>query len=229
MQPRTVRDVMTNEVLTVDYDAAPAEVVRTMTAHDVSAVAVAGKYDNVLGVVTRTDVLAGLDVRSAVRPSRLPWRRPVVTPAWIARSAGEMMSAPARTVGPDATLAEAGRRMRRDAVNRLLVTGPRGRLLGIVTAADLLRQHDRADEDVRADVRRALAPLPAADVAADVHDGVATVAGTVPDPRTAALLWQLLRGVPGVTAVRGEITVAAPAGPTAGHGARTVSAAPVRP
>jgi CBS domain-containing protein len=210
MQPWTVRDVMTNEVLAVDYETPPAEVVKTMTTFDVSAVAVVGEYDNVLGVVTRTDVLNGIDMRPAGRPSRLPWRRPVVTPAWIARSAGEMMSAPAITVEPDATLAEAGRRMRRSSVNRLLVAGPDQRLLGIVTAADLLKPHDRPDEEIRADVRQALAPLSTSDVAFDVHDGVATIAGTVADARIAELLEPVVRAVPGVTTIRNEVIISAP-------------------
>jgi CBS domain-containing protein len=213
MQQWIVRDVMTTEVLTVDYDMPPAEVITTMNRYDVSALAVADSYDSVLGIITRTDVLNAIDVRHPDRPRRRRWRRPAVTPAFIARSAGEMMSAPALTVAPGATLAQAGRLMREHRVNRLLVTGPDRRLLGVVTAADLLKVYERSDEEIRADVRRALATLPTQDLAFGVYDGVATVAGTVADPRTATTLERLVRDVPGVTRVRNEVVVAPPAAP----------------
>ena len=213
MQQWKVRDVMTTEVVTVDYDTPPAEIIDTMTRYDVSALAVADTHDSVLGIITRTDVLRAIDVRQPDRRPRKRWRRPVVAPAFIAHSAGEMMSAPAMTVTPDATLAQAGRLMRELRVNRLLVTGPDRRLLGVVTAADLLKVYERSDEEIRADVRRVLATLPTQNLAFGVYDGVATVAGTVADARTATVLERLVRDVPGVTTVRNEIVVAAPPTP----------------
>lgn len=215
MQQWTVQDVMTTEVLTVDYDVPPADVVTTMKKYDVSALAVVDSYDSVMGVITRTDVLNTIEMKVPDRRSRAPWRRHAVTPAWTTRSAGQMMSAPALTVEPDATLAQAGRLMRERAVNRLLVTGPDRRLLGLVTAADLLKVYDRPDEAIRADVRLALSELPAQDLAFDVRDGVAAIAGTVAEARIATLLTQLVRDVPGVTAVRSELTVDPPAASSA--------------
>nr|WP_296065461.1 CBS domain-containing protein [uncultured Actinoplanes sp.] len=211
MQQSTVRDVMTTEVLTVDYDTPPAAVITTMTTYDVSALAVVDGYDSVLGVITRTDVLNGIEMPQPDRRPRLPWRRPAATPVFTARTAGRMMSAPALTVAPDVTLAQAGRLMRRNAVNRLLVIGADRRLLGIVTAADLLKVYDRPDEVIRAGVRQALAALPARDVAFDVHDGVVMIAGTVAHARTRTLLERRVRDVSGVTAVHNEIAVAPPA------------------
>jgi CBS-domain-containing membrane protein len=202
---------MTAEVLTVDYDTPPAEVVTTMKTYDVSALAVADAYDSVLGIITRTDLLNAIEVREPDRRSRLPWRRPAATPAFTARSAGEMMSAPAMTVAPGTTLAQAGRLMRDRGVNRLLVTGADRRLLGVVTAADLLKVYERPDHEIRADVRQVLATLPVRDLAFDVRDGVATIAGTVTDAATATSVERSVRDVRGVTAVHSNIGVAEPA------------------
>jgi CBS domain-containing protein len=149
MRPWRVRDLMTREVLTVDADAGPAEAVAGLTGHDVSALAVVDGFDNVLGVLTRTDVLDAMVVpedqphrrRGRRQPESFGWRHPTVR---------QMMSAPAITIGPDHTAAQAGRRMHRDRVNRLLVTDHRHHLLGIVTAADLLRVHTGSD-DTRSD------------------------------------------------------------------------------
>ena len=208
MRQWKVRDVMTAEVLTVDYDTPLDEVVTTMTTYDVSALAVADVHDSVLGIITRTDVLRALEPPEPDQRRR--WRRPAVTPAFTARSAGQMMSAPAMTVAPGVTLAQAGRLMRDRGVNRLLVTGADRRLLGVVTAADLLKVYERSDEEIRADVRQVLATLPTRDLAFDVRDGVATMAGAVADGRTATLLERLVGDVPGVTAVHSEIVVPAP-------------------
>src|SRR5690242_3303330 len=86
VQQWTVRDVLTPEVLTVDYDTPPAEVITTMTKYDVSALAVVDSYDTVLGIITRTDVLNGLAAEAVEK-------------------AGELMSAPPQTVAPEVTLA----------------------------------------------------------------------------------------------------------------------------
>jgi CBS domain-containing protein len=139
MQQSKVRDVMTNQVLTVATDAPPTEVIAVMTSHDVSAVAVADDFDVVLGVLTRTDVLSAMAWRTETPRSRLPWRRRTrPTFFWRRTTARQMMTAPAVTIAPDMTPAQAGRRMREADVNRLLVTDHRQRLLGIVSAGDPL-------------------------------------------------------------------------------------------
>ncbi|MEV6845731.1 CBS domain-containing protein [Actinoplanes sp. NPDC051411] len=120
------------------------------------------------------------------------------------------MSAPAMTVAPDVTLGQAGRLMREYGVNRLLVTGPDRRLLGVVTAADLLKVYERPDDEIRADLRQLLATLPRRDLAFDVRDGVATIAGTVEEALTATLLERLVRDVSGVTAVHSDVLVTPP-------------------
>lgn len=114
------------------------------------------------------------------------------------------------TVAPDVTLGQAGRLMREYGVNRLLVTGPDRRLLGVVTAADLLKVYERPDDEIRADLRQLLATLPRRDLAFDVRDGVATIAGTVEEALTATLLERLVRDVSGVTAVHSDVLVTPP-------------------
>jgi CBS-domain-containing membrane protein len=147
MQQWTVRDVMTSQVLTVAADAGPAEVISLMTAHDVSALAVADDHDVVIGVLTRTDVLNSMSWSATPPPGGRPWRRrarPELT--WHRATARQMMTAPPLTVGPEASLPAAGDLMRREGVKRLLVVDHRRRLLGVVAAADLLTALRRTDE-----------------------------------------------------------------------------------
>ena len=68
-------------------------------------------------------------------------------------AAGELMTAPAVTVTPAATIGQAARIMRRRRVGRLPVTHPRtGRLAGIVTRSDLLHVYLRPREEIRAEI-----------------------------------------------------------------------------
>jgi CBS domain-containing protein len=66
--------------------------------------------------------------------------------------AGKPMTAPAATVPP--TVTEAARRMHTARVKRLPVVDQRGRLLGIVSRADLLKVFTRPDEAIRSEIIR---------------------------------------------------------------------------
>jgi CBS domain-containing protein len=70
-----------------------------------------------------------------------------------AHTAGEAMTAPALTIEPSQPVAEAARRMVDRGVNRLPVVED-GRLVGIVTRADLVRLFTRSDEEIARAIRR---------------------------------------------------------------------------
>jgi CBS domain-containing protein len=95
-------------------------------------------------------------------------------------------------------------------VNRLPVVDADGTLLGIVTRADLVRVFVRSDaeltEEIRQDVLvKTLWVTPGlVDVA--VKDGVVTLKGEVESRATAEMLPDFVRRVPGVVAVRSDVT-----------------------
>lgn len=215
MRQWTVRDVMTNAVLTVDADAPPAEIVDLITTYDVSTLAVVDDYDVVIGVLTRTDVLNAMTWDEVQPPSRLPWRRNRTGFGWKVPDARRMMSAPAVTIGPAVALAQAGRRMHRTGVKRLLVTDHRQRLLGIVAAADLLKVFGRPDDAIAAGVRAAVEPVTGAAVTVRAGSGVVTLTGPVRDRAAAGAVAAAARAVPGVTDVVSHVRVEAPAAPAA--------------
>jgi CBS domain-containing protein len=66
--------------------------------------------------------------------------------------AAEVMSRPAITIGPEASLAEAARRLHDRGVKRLLVADPAGLLLGIVSRVDLLQAFLRSDQELHAEI-----------------------------------------------------------------------------
>ncbi len=125
-----------------------------------------------------------------------------------ASTAGEAMTAPAITIGPDRSIAEAAALMTGRRVNRLPVVED-GRLVGIVSRADLVRAFIRSDEElartVREDVLLRVLWLDPALFTVDVVDGVATVSGRVERRSTTEMIERCISLVPGI--VRVDVSV----------------------
>jgi CBS domain-containing protein len=115
--------------------------------------------------------------------------------------AAGLMTRPAVTIGPSATVASAARLMERHDVKRLPVVDG-DHLVGIVSRRDLLSTYLRPDDDIRAEVRgdvlqRVLLTDPTAVVVA-VDEGVVTLTGKVDRRSTAEIAGRLARAVSGV-------------------------------
>jgi CBS domain-containing protein len=179
-----VRDVMTESVVTVDRPTPYSEIVRLLTERRISGVPVLTMGRHVAGVVSEADLLAAEDrdarqARLAAQAGtgrHLPWRRT----RRRGLTAGQLMTSPAITVNPDATIPRAARVMTTHHVRRLPVTDQDGKLLGIVSRRDLLSVFLRPDAEVADDVRDLLDHLLPSDpdsVAATVKDGVVILTG----------------------------------------------------
>jgi len=96
------------------------------------------------------------------------------------------MTAPAITIGPDATIPAAARLMNTHHIRRLPVIDQDGKLVGIVSRRDLLSVFLRPDADIVHDARQVLDELPLTDpkdVIVTVRHGVVTLAGPMrPEP-----------------------------------------------
>ena len=183
---RRVSDVMATSVVTVDRATPYKEIARLLAEHRISGMPVLKLGREVAGVVTEADLLAAesktaRQMRSARRPGFLfrARRHPAFT-------AGELMTAPAITVGPHVTVHAAGRLMSTRHLRLLPVVDEHNTLIGVVSRRDLLAVFLRPDEDIAADVRQVLdeillAEPGEADVA--VRDGIVTLTGTL-DPKT---------------------------------------------
>jgi predicted transcriptional regulator len=97
-------------------------------------------------------------------------------------TADALMTSPAITIGPDATIPAAARMMNTDHISRLPVVDEDGKLVGIVSRRDLLSVFLRSDAEIAHDARQVLDELPLADakaVIAEVRHGVVTLTGTI--------------------------------------------------
>jgi CBS domain-containing protein len=186
---RRVGDVMRTAVITVDRQTSYKEIVGLLAANQISGVPVLKMGREVVGVVTEADLIAA-QRRTTNRlraAARQPWWRP-----WSSSgqhpslTAGELMTTPAITIGPQATVPAAARLMSMHQLGRLPVVDDEGKLLGIVGRRDLLTVFLRPDEDIAADIRRVLDDIVLsgsisgpgeADVA--VRNGIVTLTGTL--------------------------------------------------
>jgi CBS domain-containing protein len=197
---------MTTPVVTATEAMPFREVAALLYARDIGAMPVVAPTGQLLGVVSRPDLIpkvAGL-AAAGLYPgfgSRRRERRRA-----MARTAGELMTTPAVTVTPQATVEHAARLMRRHRVGRLPVTFPlTGRLAGIVTRVDLLRVYRRPGEEIRAEIEtEVLHRVRGADprrLAVSVRDGVVSVSGRVEARSAVARLVTAVLAVEGVVGV----------------------------
>jgi CBS-domain-containing membrane protein len=179
---RRISDVMTTSVVTVDRITPYQEIDRLFTEHRISGMPVLKMGREVAGVVTEADLLAAEDEtnRRARMASSAGRRRLLRKQPQLSLTAGTLMTTPAITIGPDATIPAAARIMNTHHIGRLPVIDGDGKLVGIVSRRDLLSVFLRPDADLIRDVRQVLDDIPFADpkdVIVDVRHGVVTLAG----------------------------------------------------
>ncbi|GAA3399298.1 CBS domain-containing protein [Cryptosporangium minutisporangium] len=211
MTHRQVKDVMTTDVRTV-YVGAPAKVVaEQLEAEQVSALPVVDDDFHVVGVVSEADLLHKITYQDDVddRPRLLRRHRADRAKAEAA-SARTLMTSPAVTIRPGASVVEAAALMERQHVKRLPVVDDTGELVGIVSRRDLVRLFTRPDEEIRSEVEQEvfgqvlmLAPGTAA---AWVANGHVTLRGRLPRRSETQIVAELTRRIDGVVGVANAMT-----------------------
>ena len=178
---RLVGDVMEHEAISLGLDATFKDVARLMSEHRVSALPVVDDAGRVAGVVSEADLIVRDETFG--RPFLLEGREVrVLRRKAHAAIARDLMTAPPIVIGPEASLAEAAGRMRRNKVKRLPVCGPEGRFLGVVSRLDLVREFLRDDAEIAEEVHDVLLremSLPPSVIRSMVNDGIVTLQGKV--------------------------------------------------
>lgn len=192
---RTVEDVMTAAVVAVDPIAPYKEVARLLAENRISGLPVLSEGWQVVGVISEADLLAAQRRTRRTRPAAL--------------TAGDLMTAPPVTIGPDAAVAAAARVMTAHRIGRLPVAGDANQLIGIVSRGDLLRVFLRPDADIIGDTRRLLGDLRCSGVlTVAVRHGVVTLTGPAASVRRSILrqAMRMIRDVDGVVGVEERLT-----------------------
>lgn len=190
-----VAELMTETVTAIAPDAPLRRAAELMVGARVSGLPVVDEDRRLVGIITEGDFLR----REA---GRSPWSEDQAADGILVR---DVMTPGAITITPDQQLAEAARLMRRHGVKRLPVVDPKGRLVGMVTRADVLVSFLRPAHDVREEVESELIgrllTLGPDRVRVEVRDGIVTLEGTLPTRFDAEVLLRMTRRVDGVIGI----------------------------
>jgi CBS domain-containing protein len=201
------RELMSTPVVSVRPEAGLKEVAEQMTAHGVSGVPVVDLFGQLVGIVSETDILVRLEHSQKNRGLLALLERlgrttgPDQNPA--AHTASEIMTPRVITAGPDASVRELLHLMITHSINRLPIVD-RGRVVGIVTRADILRTMARPDSAISADTRWRLLHDLWIDTDAlkiTTHAGIVTVSGEVGTWSEAELAKRWIAAIEGVVDV----------------------------
>jgi len=210
---RTVEDVMTRSVVVVRDSAPFKEMVRLMDEYRVTGLPVVDGAGRLIGMVTEADLLLKEEYASsqAWRAHGFRWRRHRADRS-KARGlvAAQLMTSPAISVEPKASLARAAQLMHERGVKRLPVVSDEGKILGIVSRADLLRVFLRRDQEIAGDVldgivKRTLWIDPSS-VRVSVKNGVVTLGGRLERRSLVDLLVEMVQGSDGVVGVENRLS-----------------------
>jgi CBS domain-containing protein len=141
------QEIMTKDVVTVSPDTNTSQIAQKLLEHKISAVPVINSSGIVIGMVSEGDLVGRSDVD---RDKRRDWwltllaEGEALSPDFLASfrrpklTAGDVMSAPVVTVTGETEDTEIARLLAKHRIKRVPVMRD-GRLIGIVSRADLLR------------------------------------------------------------------------------------------
>ncbi len=209
---------MTTEVVTVDRITPFKDIARLLVEHHISGVPVLITGRRVAGVVTEGDLITARDKSAGTRRS---WtgvlRHSTDSDRHDRLMAEHLMSAPAVTIHPDATIGTAAESMTRHHIKRLPVVDSDGTLIGLVSRRDLLRVFLVPDAEIVRQVQELLAevlPAESANITVNAHGGIVTLAGlqtaSVPQAPLAAAI-DLAWDIDGVVDVIDHVSATQPA------------------
>jgi CBS domain-containing protein len=207
-----VEDLMTKDVIVVPPTASLKQVAGVLADGRISGLPVV-EEGRLVGVVSEADILYKESGREAPAGGFLGWLlldTVVAEEKLAARTAGDAMTAPAVTIGPERPAHEAASRMIEWRINRLPVVDEHGTLVGIVTRNDLVRAFTRGDAEIARDVRedvllRTFAVAPEA-IHVRVSEGEVSIRGHVETKLQADSIPRFVERIPGVVGVDAELT-----------------------
>ena len=199
-----VRELMTTDPVTTTADTSLKEAARLMLTHRISGLPVVDAAGTLIGIVTEGDIVhqesrkARGDVPGLLRSLFCDDGAPAIT-------AGEAMTSPVITTGPDIDHTVAAKLMETKSVEPLPVVDADGRVIGIVGRSDIMASFARPDELIQDEIQvdildRIIWTEPGA-VTVKVIEGRVTLSGSVPKKTDARILWVLTRRLDGVVDV----------------------------
>jgi CBS-domain-containing membrane protein len=136
-----VRDVMTRNVIHVREDADITEVTNLLSENRISGLPVVDGGGRVIGVITEADVLsmAGMNKEHAFRDIIRHILGEPLPGHTGSKRLRDVMSSPAITTGPESDIRDVALTIDEKRIKRLPVVDEQGRLIGVISRADIVR------------------------------------------------------------------------------------------
>ena len=214
----TVKDIMTTRVIWVREDTTFREMAAALREYRISAFPVVDEDRKVIGVVSEADMLTKAAVDEGIIAGLLHHRDQAKARGI---TAGDLMTTAVVAVRPEDTVEHAAKLMYHRGVKRLPVTDESGRLVGIISRADVLSVFDRTDgaihHEIVNDVLLSEFTVDPKTLQVTVMDGIVTLTGRPETSEIGRDIVRQVRHVPGVVAVRDRLDYPPSADPLASH------------
>ena len=204
-----VRDVMSTELVTVQSSTTLRQAAVAMLNAGVSGLPVVDADGRLVGIITEADFVeqeAAHDLSYRPRLLDLLFGRGQDALA-SAETVRDVMTPEVATVLDSDRLAAAARMMVDRKVKRLPVIDDAGRLVGIISRADVLRVFARGDDEIRADIDELFNRLPMdqSEIFVRVTDGVVYLEGRTEAHSEAIVLADFVSHLDGVVRVESAL------------------------
>ena len=139
----TAAEIMTTDVVAVQPDTPVTEVAAAMGRRGVSGVPVVDAGQKMVGVISEKDFLTRMGAKDAKNFMSLVANSLMTKDSMALPSecvlAKDLMTSPAVTVAPNTPVKDIATLLTQKSINRVAVTDPAGRLLGLVSRGDIVK------------------------------------------------------------------------------------------
>lgn len=212
MKKRSVRDVMTQDVVWVRPQTPFRTIAEVLANRRISSVPVVSLTQQVVGLVSEADLIDKYELRAIEhRPRWWSSRRRLWDKA-VGTVAADLMTSPAITVDQDTSVTSAARLLAEKRLKRVPVVDGEDHLVGMLSRHDLVTVFVRTDREIEAEVReqvvaRALGMDPNG-ITVAVDNGAVTLHGQVERRSMVAMAVHFTWSVDGVVDVVDRLTYA---------------------
>ena len=150
-----VKEIMSPNVVSLNADTPVQEIARIFREHNISGAPVLDADGNIIGIVTGIDLIARharihypryLPFLDAMIPLENPKEYKEMLRRILGTTAKDIMTKKVVTISPDADLEELATLMVEKRVNPVPVVDDEGKLVGIVSQADVLRVIEKLEQ-----------------------------------------------------------------------------------
>ncbi len=210
MRHAVAREIMSSPVITVSPDTPFRNIVAMMLQHGISGLPVVDEDGRLLGIVTEADLLLKEEEPHA-QPALIPWHGSSLRLERIldrhrkfeGMMAGDLMTENVVTATEETSAHQLAHLMLAREINRIPILHD-GRIVGIVTRADILKLFTRGDQALLEAVREVLVRdlwIDPKGLSISCLNGIVAVAGEVDRRTDRDLLFRWIKSIDGVVGV----------------------------